>query len=70
MDEKIRREMREEGAENSIKGRARNLMGRFKDAAGSLTGDRSLEAEGKLDRAEGAVRENVGDVQRRIGEER
>ena len=36
--------------------------GRVKEAAGDLTGDRSLENEGKVDRAKGTVKDKVGDV--------
>jgi len=36
--------------------------GRVKEAAGDLTGDRSLENEGKVDRASGTVKEKVGDA--------
>lgn len=38
--------------------------GRIKEAAGDLTGDKSLENEGKVDKAAGHVKdavENVGD---------
>jgi len=36
--------------------------GRVKEADGELTGDRSLENEGKVDRASGTVKEKVGDA--------
>ena len=34
--------------------------GRVKEAAGSLTDDKSLKNEGKVDRASGSVKDKVG----------
>jgi uncharacterized protein YjbJ (UPF0337 family) len=45
-----------------IKGVADKAKGAIKDAAGGLTGDSKLQAEGKLDKAKGAAHEAVGDV--------
>lgn len=45
-----------------IKGAADKVSGATKEAAGKLTGDKKLEAEGKIDKAKGAVRDVVGDV--------
>jgi uncharacterized protein YjbJ (UPF0337 family) len=50
------------------KGKVENLKGRVKQAAGSLTGDKSLEAEGAVDRAKGAAREKVGEAKRKLDE--
>jgi len=36
--------------------------GHLKEAAGDLSGDKSLENEGKVDRASGAAKEKVGDA--------
>jgi uncharacterized protein YjbJ (UPF0337 family) len=36
--------------------------GRLKGAAGELTGDDSLKAEGKVDKASGSVKDKVGDA--------
>ena len=41
-----------------------------KDAAGGLTGDGSLQLEGKLDQAEGKVQDAVGKVERKLGRSR
>ncbi len=38
---------------------ADKTKGRVKEAAGDLTGDRSLERDGKVDRASGEVKEVV-----------
>ena len=37
-----------------------DVKGRTKEAAGSLTGDRSLKNEGKVDKASGKVKDKVG----------
>jgi uncharacterized protein YjbJ (UPF0337 family) len=34
----------------------------MKDAVGGLTGDTGMQAEGKVDKAKGAVRQKVGDA--------
>ena len=41
---------------------ADDAKGRLKEAAGDLTGDDDLKREGKVDRAEGAVKEKVDDA--------
>lgn len=41
-------------------GEADQAMGAMKDAAGRLTGDTKLEAEGKLEKAKGKVESAVG----------
>ena len=58
-----RDELRREGAENELEGTGKDLKGRVKDAAGGLTGDSSLQAEGKIDRVKGKVQKKVGEIQ-------
>ena len=43
-----------------IAGAAKQAKGAVKDAAGKLTGDTKLQAEGKADKAAGKVRSMVG----------
>jgi len=43
-------------------GEAAQATGRIKEAAGSLTSDEGLDAEGKVDRRSGELREKVEDV--------
>ena len=38
-----------------------DLKGRTKEAAGDLTGDESLQREGKVDQASSTIKEKVGD---------
>lgn len=68
MDEK-NRDLHAEGTENNIRGKTNDLKGRLKDAAGGLTGDGSMQAEGKWDRLKGKIQDKVGDAQRRVAEE-
>ena len=56
----------EKGIEDSAEGKAKDLKGKIKDAAGSLTGDNSLEAEGKLDQLKGKAQDTLGKVERKI----
>jgi uncharacterized protein YjbJ (UPF0337 family) len=58
----------EKGIEDSAEGKAKDLKGKIKDAAGSLTGDTSLEAEGKLDQLKGKTQDTLGKIERKIGE--
>lgn len=45
-----------------VKGVADKAKGGIKDAAGKVTGDKKLEAEGKLDKAKGSAHQLAGDV--------
>ncbi|AGC48818.1 CsbD family protein [Myxococcus stipitatus] len=40
--------------------------GKLKEVVGAVTGDRSLEAEGKVDRAKGEAKEKVEDAKRAV----
>jgi uncharacterized protein YjbJ (UPF0337 family) len=45
-----------------IQGAADKTKGTVEDAAGKVTGDAKLQAEGKFDKAKGAARSAIGDV--------
>jgi uncharacterized protein YjbJ (UPF0337 family) len=45
-----------------VKGAADKAKGAVKDAAGKLTADKELQAEGKMDKAKGSAREALGDA--------
>ena len=49
-------------------GKAENLKGRVKEAAGILIDDENLEKEGSRDRTEGEARETLGKARRKVGE--
>ena len=45
-----------------LKGAADKASGAMKDAAGKVTGNDKLRAEGTIDKAKGDLRKGVGDV--------
>jgi uncharacterized protein YjbJ (UPF0337 family) len=45
-----------------VKGAPDKVKGAIKDAAGKVTGDNKLQAEGKFDKAKGAAHDAAGDV--------
>jgi uncharacterized protein YjbJ (UPF0337 family) len=45
-----------------IKGAADKAKGAIKDTAGQMTGDKDLQAEGKMDKAKGSAHSAVGDA--------
>jgi uncharacterized protein YjbJ (UPF0337 family) len=48
--------------EDRVKGVGNQIKGSVKEAAGKLTGDAKLEAEGKADKVAGKVQNAVGGV--------
>ena len=48
------------GAEDRMRGRAKQTKGRIKEAAGKATGNRSLQGKGVLDKAKGKLTETKG----------
>lgn len=50
---------------DQVKGKAQNLKGRAKEAAGALTGRKKTQAEGLAERAQGAIRHKVGQMKRK-----
>jgi uncharacterized protein YjbJ (UPF0337 family) len=53
---------------DEMKGKAEKAKGYVKEKAGELTDNADLEAEGKMDRATGAVREGFGKAKRKVKE--
>jgi uncharacterized protein YjbJ (UPF0337 family) len=49
-------------SDERMRGRADNLKGRIKEAWGTLTGHKDVEARGFAERAEGAAREKLADA--------
>lgn len=45
-----------------VEGAAKNMGGKIKEAAGKVTGDEKLKAEGRADQVEGKVQNAVGGV--------
>ncbi len=48
--------------QDRIEGAAKNIGGKIKEAAGKLTGDEKLKAEGRADQVEGKVQNTVGGI--------
>ncbi|HEX5387372.1 MAG TPA: CsbD family protein [Gemmatimonadales bacterium] len=65
-----KRDITQEGLEDSAQGKAKQVKGRVKDAAGGLTGDTSMQVEGKVDQAKGKVQDAAGKVERHFGKNR
>jgi uncharacterized protein YjbJ (UPF0337 family) len=49
-------------------GKTEQVKGQAKEAVGSLTGDKDLQAEGKADRQAGEAKEKVGKVEEKVEE--
>ena len=47
---------------DQMKGAAKDAKGSMKDAAGRMTGDDRLRAEGAADKMEGKMQKGVGDI--------
>ena len=47
---------------DEAKGVGKQVAGSVKDAVGGATGNDKMQAEGKLDKAEGKVQQKVGEV--------
>ncbi len=52
--------------QDRIKGAANQAKGSMKDAAGKITGDAKLQAEGKADKLKGKVQNAVGGMKDEI----
>jgi uncharacterized protein YjbJ (UPF0337 family) len=51
-----------------LKGAADKAKGAVKEAAGKMTGDKQMQAEGKFDKAKGAAHSAVGDAKDAVRE--
>ena len=51
--------------DDEVKGTFENLKGRAKQAAGTVTGNKKLEAEGAVERVKGAAQKKVGEIERK-----
>ena len=64
------RNLTERGIDNSLEGKLKHAGGHVKDAIGGLTGDKSLQAEGKIDQLKGSAKDKLGEVQRDLGRDK
>ena len=53
-----------------IEGAAKNLGGNIKEAAGKLTGDEKLKAEGRAEQVEGKIQNAVGGLKDTLREDK
>ncbi len=53
---------------DELKGKARGVKGRIKQAAGAVTNNPRLHDEGVADQAAGNTQDTVGRVKRKVGE--
>ncbi len=53
------------GAENQIKGTAKEVEGKVRNAAGGITGDTSEQVKGKAKELEGKVQKKFGEAERK-----
>lgn len=53
---------------DETRGKVKQVAGRAKEAAGILTGSKALENEGKQQRVEGVIQENLGKARKKVGE--
>ncbi len=54
---------------DKVEGKLEQGMGKMKEEAGKLGGDRSTEIEGKLEQGKGKLKEAVGDIKEGLREE-
>jgi len=57
-----------DGLNNQLEGTGKDIKGRVKDAIGGLTGDESLQAEGKMDRLKGKIQDTFGRGEEKLGQ--
>ena len=60
--------LRNESAEQELKGIGQQVKGKVQEGAGKLTGNEDLEAEGHLNQAGGKVSEKVGEAGRNVAD--
>ena len=53
-----------------VEGAAKNLGGNIKEAAGKITGDEKLKAEGRAEQVEGKVQNAVGGLKDTLREDK
>jgi uncharacterized protein YjbJ (UPF0337 family) len=68
MEESMTDKLREESAEQELKGIGQQVKGKVQEGAGRLTGNEDLEAEGNLNQAGGKVREKLGEAGRNVAD--
>ena len=60
--------LRNESAEQELKGTGQRIKGKVQEGVGRLTGNEDMEAEGNLNQAGGRVREKLGETGRNVAD--
>jgi len=60
--------LRQDSAEQELKGIGQQVKGKIQEGAGKLTGDAETEAKGHLNQAGGKIREKVGEAGRNVAD--
>jgi uncharacterized protein YjbJ (UPF0337 family) len=55
-----------DGLENQVKGTAKEVEGKVRNAAGGITGDTSEQLKGKGKELEGKAQRNIGETESKI----
>jgi len=50
--------------QDKVEGTGKDIKGKIKEGVGKVVGNERLEAEGKVDQAEGAIQKKAGDVKK------
>lgn len=58
-----------DGLKNQVKGAAKEVEGKTRNAAGDLTDDTSEQLKGKAKEVEGKAQRNIGEAQNRVDRE-
>ncbi len=61
-----KKDLATEGAEDRVKGGAKQVEGRIRNAVGGLTGNNSEQAKGKGQEIKGKVQDAVGKAKQRL----
>ena len=56
-------DLRDDGLKNQVKGAAKEVGGKVRNAVGGLTGNTSEQMKGKAKELEGKAQRKIGDVQ-------
>jgi uncharacterized protein YjbJ (UPF0337 family) len=63
------KDLNERGLENQVKGGAKELGGKLRNAAGGLTGDTSEQVHGKVDELKGKAQRKIGNAEQDADDE-
>ena len=61
------RHLMKKSTKNTVQGKTKEVQGKFKEAAGVLTGNPQLKSEGRAETLAGKVQKKVGQVERVLG---